>query len=156
MALKLVLPTLLVLGALLLGALRAATAATCGSEDPVGRPDHATPEERRELSACIAKAGKRDGGAPDGLIRGCTNAIKSGRLGSHALAYAYLSRGYVHYANGRYDEALHDLDKAIELKPDYLNAYLVRSFIHSAQGSRSLADDDVAQYKYLGGDLSGC
>jgi tetratricopeptide (TPR) repeat protein len=148
---KLLLPAILVFAAL-----RVATAATCMSDDPVGRPEHATPEERVVLAACIAKSGRRNASTPDSLIRGCTRAIKSGRLGKAALAYAYLSRGYVHYANSRHDQALEDLDKAIDLKPDYPNAYLVRSFIHSARGSQRLADEDVAQYKNLGGDLSGC
>jgi hypothetical protein len=176
---------------LLVTALRVAAAAPCGSDDPVGTPDNATAQERRVLSACIAKSDvsksdvskpdvskpdasksdstnpdnakpdnakstRRRAGSPDGLIRACTGAIKSGQLGKAALAYAYVSRGYAHYANGRFDQGLADLDMAIGIKADLANAYLVRSFIHTARGSVRLAEDDLTEYKSLGGELSGC
>jgi tetratricopeptide (TPR) repeat protein len=148
---RLVLPAILVVAAL-----RAASAATCGSDDPVGLPEHVTAEERRVLARCIAETGDRNASSPEGLIRGCTRAIKSGRLGRRALAYAHLSRGYVHYANSRFDQALEDLDEAIALRPDYANAYRVRSYIHTAKGSTARAEEDMAQFKAAGGDMSGC
>ena len=144
------------LAVLVVAALRAASAATCGSDDPVGVPERVTAEETRILAGCIAKTGGRNASTPEGLIRGCTSAIKSGRLGRQALAYAHLSRGYVHYANSRFDQALEDLDRAIALKPDYANALLVRSHIHTAKGSTSRADEDMARFKAMGGDMSGC
>jgi tetratricopeptide (TPR) repeat protein len=52
------------------------------------------------------------------------------RMGVEPLSYAYNYRGSAKKRMGRYAEALHDYDKAIELQPNYAIAYNNRGYVY--------------------------
>lgn len=68
-----------------------------------------------------------------------TKAIE---LGYSPSAYAYDYCGCSKYNLGRYEEAIKDCSKAIELKPDYPNAYYNRGISKNVLGKYSEAIDD--------------
>ena len=51
----------------------------------------------------------------------------------------------------QYPQALADLNFALELKPDYANAYLTRSGLKSRMGDKKGADEDRAKHASLAG-----
>jgi len=55
--------------------------------------------------------------AADEQITGCTNAIKSGKLGGKDLAVAFAIRGSAHRARGDLKRAVEDYDQAVKLNP---------------------------------------
>jgi tetratricopeptide (TPR) repeat protein len=61
----------------------------------------------------------------------------------------YYNRGSLHSRLGNIEEALKDFTRAIELYPDFANAYLNRSHLHYLKGNRSAAraDQEEAQRK---------
>ncbi|MEM8645785.1 MAG: tetratricopeptide repeat protein, partial [Pseudomonadota bacterium] len=67
-----------------------------------------------------------DGSPSERGIQGCTRLISSGTLEVRLLAAAYNNRGFSQLQLGRYDEAIADLGKAIEMSPDFHTAYLNR------------------------------
>ncbi len=62
------------------------------------------------------------------------------------FAEAYFNRSFVLYKLGRYDEALHDLDRVISLDPELAPAYFNRSFLMLQKGlvARAIADVEKA------------
>ena len=55
-------------------------------------------------------------------IAACTTYIDSGQGSAHDRSVAHFHRGTALGIGGQLDQALPDLDKAIELKPDYAEA----------------------------------
>jgi Tfp pilus assembly protein PilF len=65
----------------------------------------------------------------DSVIHACTTAIKI----NPKAAEAYCKRGIAYYTGDNYDnygKALADLSKAIELRPNYADAYYYRAKIY--------------------------
>jgi len=78
----------------------------------------------------------------DGQIKGCTQAIQSGKYRGKNLAWAYINRGSVYDYQRDFDRAIADLDVAIRLDPDSVAAYQNRaaSYRNKGQLDRALAD----------------
>ena len=55
----------------------------------------------------------------------------------------YGSRGYAYYAKGEFDRAIVDCNKAIELKPNFAEAYNNRGLVYLAEGELELAINDM-------------
>ncbi len=84
----------------------------------------------------------------DAQIKGCTQAIQSGKYRGKNLAWAYINRGSVYDYQRDFGRAIADLDEAIRLDPDAVAAYQNRaaSYRNSGQLDRALADlNRVAQ-----------
>ena len=80
-----------------------------------GQSHGETPEEWRKAEWCFRKALKI--------------AAKQGK----EVPYAHSFLGTLYYLQGKYDEALECLDKAIALKPDISHARSTKSFVHLAK-----------------------
>ena len=83
------------------------------------------------------------GSEPDARIRGCTALLDSG-VGNRSATL--LNRGRAYLARERYDLAIADLDRVVELTPDATDALLSRGFARfgKKQHDRSIADYDKA------------
>ena len=77
-------------------------------------------------------------------IRSCTAIIKSGRLQGEALGVAYELRGLAHLDRSDVAHAIGDLNRAVELAPDFAPAYQNRGNAWYARGNfgQALADYD--------------
>jgi Flp pilus assembly protein TadD len=90
---------------------------------------HAFAEDRDVyLVKCLTAA---DNG-PDEQIKACTAAIEHGRPDETWFVYGMRASGYV--AAERWDEAIADLNKAIELNPDDAVAYESRGWAYEEKG----------------------
>jgi len=68
--------------------------------------------------------------------------IKTDEKFKEELAEAYHNRGTVHSAKGKYDLAIQDYNKAIEINPKLAVAYSNRGSAHSSKGEYDLAIQD--------------
>jgi tetratricopeptide (TPR) repeat protein len=59
-----------------------------------------------------------------------------------AFADAFYDRGYSYYEVGRFEEALADLDRAIELDPEEARYYAHRSLVYLFTDRLDLAEAD--------------
>lgn len=75
-------------------------------------------------------------------IAGCTRVITQGNLEDRLLAAAHNNRGFSLLQLQRYDEAIEDLGKAIELSPNFHTAYLNRGAALARSGKIDLAIKD--------------
>jgi len=78
----------------------------------------------------------------DAQIKGCTQAIQSGKYRGKNLAWAYSNRGSVYDYQHDFDRAIADLNEAIRLDPDSVAAYQNRaaSYRNTGQLDRALTD----------------
>ena len=67
-----------------------------------------------------------------------------------ALAAGYNNRGRCLYDSAQYDAALADVDRAIELDPEFAAAYYNRGRVHNAMGNSSEARADLKSAYDLG------
>ena len=67
-------------------------------------------------------------------------------------ANTYYSQGLVHSKNGELDKAIENYTKAIELKPDYAEAYYYRGGAFLRLGEREKAKSDLATARNMGSD----
>jgi tetratricopeptide (TPR) repeat protein len=72
-------------------------------------------------------------------VSGCTAIIESGRETNENLAEAFQNRCQTLSERGERDAAIADCDRAIELRPDYTDAYFKRATAYLNKG-----DDDHA------------
>jgi peptidoglycan hydrolase-like protein with peptidoglycan-binding domain len=72
-----------------------------------------------------------------------TRAFEKGGLPQRALADGYNNRGRCFYDQARYDEALADFDRAIELDRKFAAAYYNRGRAHNATGDSAQAQADL-------------
>lgn len=79
-----------------------------------------TPAWADDWADCVQQAN------PDLAVRACTRIINSGRESGERVAYAHNGRGVAYVSKGDYVRALGDFDKAIQLKPDFADAYATR------------------------------
>jgi tetratricopeptide (TPR) repeat protein len=80
-------------------------------------------------------------GNVNNAIRACTNIITAGRS-SHSLADAYENRGFAHYKNSNFDQAIADYTRVIELNPKHAYAYLERGRVYYNKGNFDQAITD--------------
>ena len=81
-------------------------------------PSHARAEADDSVRACTQAVV-----TPDDTIASCSAVIDSGNLSGRPLAAAYSQRGYARTLRRSLAEAETDLDQAIEIDPDYAEAY---------------------------------
>ena len=67
-------------------------------------------------------------------------------------AETYYNLGLAHSKNGKLDEAIENYTKAIELKPDYAEAYYYRGGAFLRLGEREKAKSDLATARNMGSD----
>ena len=64
------------------------------------------------------------------IIAGCTALIDSGWDSERNLAVSHFHRGRAHFRMQNYDDAIHDFDEAIRLRPNFLNAFFQRGDVY--------------------------
>jgi len=99
------------------------------------------------LVKCLAAADK----GPDEQIQACTAAIDSGRPDEAWFVYGMRASAYV--AAKRWDEAISDLSKAIELKPDDAIAYENRGWVYEEKGEIEKAIENYREAARLNPDF---
>ena len=87
-------------------------------------------------------------GSGQKALDACTYTIKTWKkngLGAF-LAPVYWNRGNVYSGLDRYDDAVRDFDRALQIRPDYVEAYNNRgtAYIDLGQYARALKDFDAA------------
>ncbi len=65
------------------------------------------------------------------------------------MACAYYNLGTIYGRMGQYDRALTYLTKAIELDPNFVNAYINRAAVYQAIGKNAEAQADLAKAAQL-------
>jgi tetratricopeptide (TPR) repeat protein len=95
------------------------------------------------------------GTAADAQISGCTAIILSGRETNENLAEAFQIRCQILSQKGERDAAIRDCDQAIELKPDYMDAYFRRATAYLNKGDDDHAIADYDQTIRLKPDSAG-
>jgi tetratricopeptide (TPR) repeat protein len=83
--------------------------------------------------------------AADEQIIGCTNAIKSGKLGGKDLAAGFAIRGSAYRARGELKRAVQDYDQAVKLSPHDAELFFRRGVAHGMLGDADRAIDDFNQ-----------
>ena len=91
----------------------------------------------------------------DEQITGCTNAIKSGKLGGKDLAVAFAIRGSAYRARGELKLAIQDYDQAIKLNAKDADIFFRRGIAHGISGDADLAIDDFDRAIKLAPDHVG-
>ena len=76
----------------------------------------------------------------DTALKDCTQSIE---LGSSSVS-ALDSRAMVYFRMNRFDEALTDLDAALDQNPGLAASLFMRGVIHKRQGNKTGADDLAA------------
>jgi len=62
----------------------------------------------------------------DATVSACTHLIETNELGPNDRAVAYCHRGAAYWRKGDSDKALADESKAIEINPEFADAYMTR------------------------------
>jgi tetratricopeptide (TPR) repeat protein len=78
-------------------------------------------------------------------IKGCTALILSDSEPPRIRSVAYNNRGNAYIADGAYDRAIADFDKAIEIAPNYAKAFNNRAVAHDKKGQHDLAMRDLEE-----------
>jgi len=95
--------------------------------------------QQRAIDQCV---NKKSGYTPEEQIRGCTDAIESGKWSGSGLSWAYGNRCIGYKDKGEYDRAIEDCDRAIELDPRNPFAYNSRgaAYYFKKDYDQSIAD----------------
>ena len=110
------------------------TAALVGT----GAEDYATATAAFEAGDCAS------------AVRSYTQAFEKGGLPRRALAAGYNNRGRCFFDQARYEDALADFDKAIELDREFAAAYYNRGRAHNATGDSAQGQADLDTAYNLG------
>jgi tetratricopeptide (TPR) repeat protein len=101
---------------------------------------NAVAEERDTYLVKCLTAGNN---GPEEQIKACTAAIDSGRPDETWFVYGMRASAYV--SAKRWDEAISDLSKAIELKPDDAIAYESRGWAYEEKGELAKAIENYRE-----------
>ena len=106
------------------------------------------------LQGVPALSGDRDDCSSDDhekAIPACTRLISSRKTPKADLPTFYYNRATSYIANSEYDAAITDLDKAIELKSDYAEAYVSRgiAYDYKKDFDAALRDYTAVSYTHL-------
>ncbi len=71
---------------------------------------------------------------------------------NQVCANTYYNQGLVHSKNGELDKAIENYTKAIELKPNYVDAYYNRGGAWLRLGEREKAKSDLTTARNMGSD----
>ena len=82
---------------------------------------------QRDTDACVNKTNSF---SKDAQIKGCTEAIRSGRWSGKDLSWAYANRCIAHKDKEEYDRAMVDCNQALTLDPRNDHAYNTRGAIY--------------------------
>jgi tetratricopeptide (TPR) repeat protein len=93
--------------------------------------------------------------AADAQIAGCIAIIESGRETNDSLAEAFQLRCQLLSEKDERDAAIRDCDRAIALKPDFMDAYFKRGTAYLNKGDNDHAIADYTQTIRLKPDSSG-
>jgi tetratricopeptide (TPR) repeat protein len=74
------------------------------------------------------------------FLLGCAGTAGIKEIPIHA--YDYLDRGFIYSQKGQYDKAISDYNKALEINPNYVEAYNNRANIYYKQGQYDKAISD--------------
>ena len=83
----------------------------------------------------------------DRAIAQATSQIEASPISAYI---AYNNRAVAYFEKGEAEQALADFTKAIELKPDYAEAWYNRGVVHETLGNKREAEKDFAEAKRLG------
>lgn len=106
---------------------------------PLSVPCWAQAEQQAEQ--CLDSAWSN----PDVGIQECTKAINTNLLTHYELVHSLDSRGWAYRRKGDYDDAIRDYDRAIQLQPDYAEAYNGRGLAYYEKKEYQLAIQDYTQ-----------
>ena len=85
---------------------------------------------------------QKDGRIEEAIQKWCSIANIVGEADKNLAAYSWFSAGYLYQEEDRKEESLSAYDKAINLKPDFAEAYAVRGTTKSELDRRESAIDD--------------
>jgi len=83
----------------------------------------------------------------DNAIKDSTRAIQ---LGFALPEIAYTNRGLSHFLQGQYDQSALDINRALEINPDYANAHFLQSLMYLDFGESERAIDEFEKALSLG------
>jgi tetratricopeptide (TPR) repeat protein len=86
-------------------------------------------------------------------IENCNRLIASGYLKGSKLAEAYFKRGFAYRLDRKYQEAIRDFDKAVQLAPSNADYYWWRGCTHEESGNKAAAKTDFARGRKLGFEI---
>lgn len=95
----------------------------------------------KDFNAGVAAAGRFDKAE---AIMFLSHALSAPDLPEHLRPVAYLARSQVYYDGNQYDSAIADLDAALRLDPNYVDAYIGRCAAHGEKGQLAEAIADCS------------
>lgn len=98
-------------------------------------------QAEQQAEQCLDSAWK----SPDEGIQDCTKAINTNLLTGYLLVHSLDSRGWAYRRKGDYDDAIQDYDRAIQLKPDYAEAFNGRGLAFYGKKEYDRAIQDYTQ-----------
>lgn len=93
------------------------------------------------VNQCLDSAWKD----PDTGIQDCTEALNAKDLTPYELAHSLDSRGWSYRRKGDYEHAIQDYDHAIQIKPDYAEAFNGRGLAYYGKKEYERAIQDFTQ-----------
>ena len=111
---------------------------------PAGLEETAELDEKSgqaQLRAGLVAMDQKTGEGYESATAAFNKALELGNLGWHE-AFAYNMRGTFRYLQGDNTDALADLSKSIELRPDLTQSYIKRASMHLELGNRGAAAND--------------
>lgn len=113
-------------------------------------PASAQPSVPEIVTRCLA--GESDG---EGPVKNCTSAIASGVSPVEVLALVYLARAHGYCGRRQYDLAILDQSRAIQLVPNFPQAFIDRANCHIALGEFEAGIEDFDEGIRLAPDVPG-
>lgn len=93
------------------------------------------------VNQCLDSAWKD----PETGIQDCTEALNAKDLTPYELVHSLNSRGWAYRRKGDYDHSIQDYDRAVQLKPDYAEAFNGRGLAYYGKNEYERAIQDFTQ-----------